>query len=107
MQEVVLVVHLILTISLVVMVLIQRSSGGALGIGGGGGGQGGMMAGRGSATVLTKITTFLAVGFFITSLGLAVIAKEQATDSSVFDVEVPVIEQTEPENTTEPVIPDS
>lgn len=106
MQEVVLVVHLILTISLVVMVLIQRSSGGALGIGGGGG-QGGMMAGRGSATVLTKITTFLAVGFFITSLGLAVIAKQQNSDSSVFDVEVPVIEQTEPENKTEPVIPDS
>lgn len=106
MQEVVLVVHLILTISLVVMVLIQRSSGGALGIGGGGG-QGGMMAGRGSATVLTKITTFLAVGFFITSLGLAVIAKQQTADSSVFDVETPVIEQTEPEEKTEPVIPDS
>ncbi len=104
MQEVVLVVHLILTISLVILVLIQKSSGGALGIGGG---QGGMMAGRGSATLLTRITTFLAVGFFVTSLGLAVIAKQQTTDSSVFDVEEPVIEQTEPEDKPEPVIPDS
>ena len=104
MQEVVLVIHLILTISLVVMVLIQRSSGGALGIGGG---QGGMMAGRGAATILTRITTFLAVGFFVTSLGLALIAKQQTADSSVFDVEPVVVEQTEPEDKPEPIIPDS
>ncbi len=104
MQEVVLVIHLILTISLVVMVLIQRSSGGALGIGGG---QGGMMAGRSAATMLTRVTTFLAVGFFVTSLGLAVIAKQQTADSSVFDVEPTVVEQAEPEDKPEPIIPDS
>lgn len=110
MQEVVLVIHLILTISLVVLVLIQRSSGGGLGMGGSG--QGGMMAGRGSATLLTRITTYLAVGFFVTSLGLAVIAKQQTADSSIFDVEDKAIEQTEPEivpaeDKPEPVIPDS
>ena len=110
MQEVVLVIHLILTISLVILVLIQRSSGGGLGMGGSG--QGGMMAGRGSSTILTRITTFLAVGFFVTSLGLAVIAKQQATDSSIFDVESSAIEPSDPENApeadkTEPVIPDS
>lgn len=103
MQEVVLVIHLILTISLVLLVLLQRSAGGALGMGGG---QGGMMAGRSSATFLTKITTFLAVGFFVTSMGLAVIAKQNTADSSVFDVEETVIEQPEPEDKTEPVIPD-
>lgn len=103
MQEVVLVIHLILTISLVVLVLLQRSAGGALGIGGG---QGGMMAGRGSANILTRLTTFLAVGFFVTSMSLAVIAKQQTADSSVFDVEETVIEQTEPEDKREPIIPD-
>ncbi len=107
MQEIVLVVHLILTISLVILVLIQKSSGGALGIGGGGGGQGGMMAGRSSATFLTRVTTYIAVGFFVTSLGLAVIAKQQTADSSVFDVDKKTIEQTIPEDKTEPVIPDS
>ena len=71
-----------------------------------GGGQGGMMAGRGSANILTRITTFLAVGFFVTSLGLAVIAKQQTADSSVFDVEETVIEQKEPEDKPEPIIPD-
>lgn len=104
MQEIVLVVHLILTVSLVVMVLIQRTSGGALGIGGG---QGGMMSGRSAATLLTRVTTYLAIGFFITSLGLAVIAKQQTEDSSVFDVQEKVIEQTEPEQKSEPVIPET
>jgi len=107
MQEIVLVVHLILTISLVVLVLVQRSSGGALGIGGGGGGQTGMMSGRSSATFLTRVTTYVAVAFFVTSLGLAVIAKQQTADSSVFDVEQKNIEQIVPENKPEPVIPDS
>ncbi len=116
MQEIVLVIHLILTISLVVLVLIQKSSGGALGIGGG---QGGAMSGRGVATLLTRITTYLAVAFFATSLGLAVIAKQQTADSSVFDTESSVIEQTVPDelpndvvgdemqDKTEPVIPET
>ena len=109
MQEVVLVIHLILTVSLVVLVLIQRSSGGGLGIGGGG--QGGMMSGRSAATFLTRLTTFLAISFFVTSLGLAVIAKQQTEDRSIFDVkEDKIVEQPEvkaDENKTEPIIPDS
>jgi len=105
MQEIVLVVHLILTISLVILVLVQRSSGGALGIGGGG--QGGMMAGRSSATLITRITTYVAIGFFVTSLGLAVIANQQTENSSIFDVDEKAVEQTVPEDKTEPVIPDS
>jgi len=116
MQEIVLVIHLILTISLVILVLIQRSTGGALGIGGGGGG---MMSGRSAATLLTRITTFLAVGFFMTSLGLAVIARQETADKSVFDVKTPVVEQPVPtkdnakdsekdiKDKPEPVIPDS
>ncbi len=104
MQEIVLVIHLILTVSLVVLVLIQRSEGGALGIGGG---QGGAMSGRSAATLMTKITTALAVGFFATSLALAVIAKEQAQDSSIFDAPEKTVEQPEPEKTTDPVIPDT
>lgn len=93
MQEIILVIHLIFTVSLVVLVLIQRSSGGALGMGGG---QGGAMSGRGSATLITRVTTYLAAGFFATSLGLAVMAKQHSADSSVFDTPQPVIEKTAP-----------
>jgi len=85
MQEIVLVIHLILAAGLVAFVLFQRSEGGALGIGGG---QGGMMSSRGSANFLTKMTTFLAAGFFVTSLTLAVIAKQSDVDASVLDAPV-------------------
>ena len=51
MENVVLVIHLILALLLIGAVLLQRSEGGALGMGGGGGG-GGVMSGRSAATAL-------------------------------------------------------
>ena len=57
MTSVILVIHLILAIALVGIVLLQRSEGGALGMGGGGGGGGGMggfMSGRAAADLLTR-----------------------------------------------------
>lgn len=74
MQTVLLVVHLMIALALVGTVLLQRSEGGALGIGGGGGG-GGFMTGRGTANALTRLTAMLALGFFITSIALTVMAR--------------------------------
>jgi len=75
-MQYVLILHLLITIALVGMVLIQRSEGGGLGIGGGGGG-GGFMTTRGSANAMTRITAYLAVAFFITSIGLSFLAGSQ------------------------------
>ena len=63
MENVVLVIHLILALSLIGTVLMQRSEGGGLGIGGGGGGATG---GRAAATAITKFTWILAVAFIAT-----------------------------------------
>lgn len=107
MQEIVLVIHLILAAGLVAFVLFQRSEGGALGIGGGGG-QGGMMSSRGTANFLTKMTTFLAASFFVTSLTLAVLAKQSGESGSVLDV--PVVEAplgTIPEEKEIPAVPET
>ena len=71
MQNVVLIIHLILALCLIGTVLLQRSEGGALGIGGGGGG---LVSQRGAATALSKITWGLAIGFLVTSLTLTVLA---------------------------------
>ena len=71
MQNVVLIIHLILAMSLIGVVLLQRSEGGALGIGGGGGG---LVSQRGVATALSKITWVLAVGFLCTSILLTILA---------------------------------
>ncbi len=77
MTTVILVIHILLVLALIVLVLLQRSEGGALGIGGGGGGGGGFMSARGAADALTKTTTILAMGFFLTSIALGVIATKQ------------------------------
>ena len=64
MTSVILVIHLILAIALVCIILLQRSEGGALGMGGGSGGSmGGFMSGRATADLLTRTTAFLAAAF--------------------------------------------
>ena len=82
MQTVLLVVHLIIAVALVGVVLLQRSEGGALGIGGGGGG---FMTGRGAANLLTRATGILAAIFILTSLGLAILAGGYKTPASILD----------------------
>ena len=85
MENVVLVVHLLLALSLIGVVLLQRSEGGGLGIGGGGGGQGGAMSSRAAATALGKITWVLAIGFICTSVTLTVLSAQKASNASVVD----------------------
>jgi len=71
MEVVLLVIHLILALALIGVVLLQRSEGGALGIGGGGGGgMSGFMTGRATANLLTRATAIIAAGFFLTSMAL-------------------------------------
>lgn len=72
MENVILMIHLVLAVFLIAVVLLQRSEGGALGIGGGGGG--GLMSARGATTALSKITWALAIGFICTSLALTIMA---------------------------------
>ena len=82
MENVVLVVHLILALSLIGVVLLQRSEGGGLGMGGGGGG---VMSGRSAATALGKVTWGLAIAFICTSIALTIIAAENSAGTSVVD----------------------
>ena len=72
MIEVLLVIHLIIAAAMVGVVLLQKSEGGALGIGGGGG-AGGFLTGRGTDNLLTRTTAGLAVAFFATSLLLTIL----------------------------------
>jgi preprotein translocase subunit SecG len=70
MQSVLIVIHIFVAISMIGVVLLQRSEGGALGMGGGGSGLGGLFSPRGAADTLTRSTAILAVMFFVTSLAL-------------------------------------
>ena len=82
MITVLLILHLMIAASLVGVVLLQRSEGGALGIGGGGGG---FMSGRGAANFLTRVTAGLAAAFFATSMLLTLLATRTERAPSVFD----------------------
>ena len=84
MENVVLIIHLLLALTLIGVVLLQRSEGGGLGMGSGGGG-GGAMSSRSAASALAKVTWVLAIAFIITSLTLTIIAAQKSAGSSVID----------------------
>jgi len=84
MEAVVLIVHLLIAISLIGVVLVQKSEGGGLGIGSSGG-AGGMMSARGTANLLTRTTAVLAGAFMLTSLVLAIMAGGQNRPRSIID----------------------
>ena len=115
MQEVLLVIHLLIAISLIGVILVQRNEGGAglsgLG-GGGGGGSGGMagfMTGRGQANLLTRLTAGLVVAFFVTSITLGILASGGSERPSLFDqLQLPTGTTTdEPAAGAEPATSDS
>jgi preprotein translocase subunit SecG len=98
MVPIILTIHILIAAALVVVVLLQRSEGGGLGIGGGGGGGGGagLMTGRSAANLLTRSTGALAVGFFATSLILAILASGSNTQRSIIET---------PAATSQPLVP--
>lgn len=83
MMTVLLVIHLMVAAALVAVVLLQKSEGGALGIGGGGSGS--FLSGRGQANFLTRVTAALALAFFITSLSMTFLSRNSAPKGSVLD----------------------
>ncbi|MDH5773160.1 MAG: preprotein translocase subunit SecG [Rhodospirillaceae bacterium] len=86
MITVILVIHLMLAIALIGVVLMQKSEGGALGIGGGGGGGGGgFMTARGTANLLTRTTGILAALFMTTSIVLAILSGAGQERTSILD----------------------
>ena len=80
MVKVLLVVHLLVTMGMVGVILLQRSEGGVLGIGGGG-----FMSGRAAGNLLTRATTILASVFFASSILLAILANTRTLAPSLMD----------------------
>jgi preprotein translocase subunit SecG len=84
MQTLLLVAELIIAIALIGFVLLQRSEGGALGIGGGSGsGMGGLFTPRGAADTLSRTTAILGVLFFLTCIGLNLLALHGRNETSI------------------------
>lgn len=105
MVTVILVIHVLIAIALIGVILMQRSEGGALGIGGGGGGggMGGLMTGRGAANLLTRTTAILATTFMATSILLAILVGSGRESGSILDQPV----QEQPAPLPQPSVPQS
>jgi len=84
METILLVIHALLALLLIIIVLIQRAEGGALGIGGGADG----MTPRGAADALTRTTAIIATLFIITSISLTIISLRANDRSLSFDDEI-------------------
>lgn len=85
MENVILVIHLLLALSLIGLILLQRSEGGGLGIGGGGGGMGAFASAGQTANALTRATAICAALFFTTSIVLAILAGTHHRSGSILD----------------------
>ena len=105
MEHVVLVIHLILTLALIGLILIQKSEGGGLGLGGGGGGgMGSFASAQSTKNAITKTTTIVAICFFATSLILAIMAANTDRAKSILDsVPTTAVETTVPTAPTPPI----
>ena len=83
MENILLILNIILAAILVVLVLLQKSEGGALGIGVS---QDNFMFSRSAGNFMTKLTAIVATLFIICSLGLTILSRgELAPTSSVLD----------------------
>jgi len=71
------VIHLLLSIALIGLVLLQRGKGADAGAGFGSGASGTVFGARGSSTFFSKTTAVLATCFFVTSLSLAYLASHR------------------------------
>ena len=98
MENIILVLNIILAILLVAIILLQKSEGGALGIGVS---QDSFISSRSAGGFLSKATSVIATLFIITSISLTIMSKKEFSGTSVLEK----IE--EKEDSSEPQIPKS
>ena len=98
MENIIIVINIILAIILVVVVLLQRSEGGALGLGVS---QDNFTSARSMGTFLTKFTTIVAALFIICSIAIVAISRDEFRETQS------VLEKEEEENSNLPQIPQS
>jgi len=99
MENIILILNIVLAILLVAVVLLQKSEGGALGLGAS---QESFISSRSASSFLTKTTAIIATFFIISSISLTIMSKDEFSSSSVLEK----IEE-EKEDTSEPQIPKS
>jgi len=96
------IVHLVVTLGLILIVLLQSGKGADIGAAFGGGSSQTVFGGRGAATFLSKLTSALAILFMLTSLTLTILASQRG-GSTVVGEEAPRPTQSAPRDPGSPV----
>ena len=94
MENIILVLNVVLAVILVGIILLQKSEGGALGLGVS---QDSFISSRSAGGVLTKATAIIATLFIITSIILTIISREELSTTSVLEKVQETEESSEPE----------
>ena len=94
MENFILVSNIILAIILVIVILLQKSEGGALGIGAS---QESFISSRSAGNLLTKVTAIIATLFIITSISLTIMAQKKISTSSVLEKIEEKLDPSEPQ----------
>lgn len=94
-ETLILVVHVLAAISIIALVLMQQGRGAEMGAGFGSGSSGTVFGSGGAGNFMTRLTTAVAIVFFLTSFGLAFFAKEKS--ESARTIGVPEVVQEAPE----------
>jgi preprotein translocase subunit SecG len=105
MQTILSVTQVLVAISMIAIILVQRGAGAAAGSGFGAGASGTVFGARGSGSFLTRTTAVLAAAFFIISMTMAIIASQTINIVDGADLGVMAGLESEPVSTDLPTVP--
>jgi preprotein translocase subunit SecG len=103
MEQIILIFHFVVAVALIGLILIQQGKGAEAGASFGAGASQTVFGSSGGWNFFSKATAILATVFFVTSVSLAVVAKNRTV---VSDIDLPILEQvqTEAEESTIPEV---
>jgi preprotein translocase subunit SecG len=103
MEQFILIFHFVVAVALIGLILIQQGKGAEAGASFGAGASQTVLGSSGGWNFFSKVTAILATIFFVTSVSLAVVAKNRTV---VSDIDLPVLEQVSTEAAVESSIPE-
>ncbi|MGB2115665.1 MAG: preprotein translocase subunit SecG [Porticoccaceae bacterium] len=103
MEQFILIFHFVVAVALIGLVLIQQGKGAEAGASFGAGASQTVLGSAGGWNFFSKVTALLATVFFVTSVSLAVVAKNRTV---VSDIDLPILEQVPVETAVESALPE-
>ena len=103
MEQFILIFHFVVAVALIGLILIQQGKGAEAGASFGAGASQTVLGSAGGWNFFSKVTALLATVFFVTSVSLAVVAKNRTV---VSDIDLPILEQVPVETAVESALPE-